>query len=136
MKVFLWIWQLLQNVIGIILIAVTKATVKGRVINGKVVDYYVARRFNHTWSGVSLGNYIVFAKDAWADEISVRHEHGHQIQSLYLGPLYLIIVGIPSFVRNIWDRLAHKSWTNRQRIDWYYGHFPENQADYYGGVRR
>lgn len=76
MKVVLWIWQFLQNVIGIILIKVTKATIKGRVVDGKVIDYYVSRRFNKTWSSVSLGNYIVFAKDAWADEISVRHEHG------------------------------------------------------------
>lgn len=136
MKVFLWIWQLFQNVIGIILIKVTKATVKGRVIDGKIIDYYVSRRFNKTWSGVSLGNYIVFAKDAWADEISVRHEHGHQIQSLQFGPLYLIVVGIPSFARNIWDRIAHKTWTNKQRVVWYYGHFPENQADSYGGVKR
>lgn len=136
MKVFLWIWQLLQNVIGIILIAATKATVKGRVIDGKIIDYYVSRRFNKTWFGVTLGNYIVFAKDAYADEISVRHEHGHQIQSLQLGPLYLIVVGIPSFVRNIWDRITHKSWTDKQKAEWYYGHFPEKQADSYGGVKR
>jgi len=136
MTVFLWIWQLLQNVIGIILIAVTKATVKGRVIDGKVVDYYVARRFNHTWSGVSLGNFIVFSLDAFADETSIRHEHGHQIQSEYLGPFYLIVVGLPSFLRNIWDRFAHMKWTIKQRVDWYYSHFPENQADKFGGVKR
>ena len=136
MKVLLCIWQSIQNLIGIILILITKATVKGRVIDGKTISYYVARRFNNNWSGVSLGEYIVFSKDAFANEISIRHEHGHQIQSEYLGPFYLIVVGLPSFLRNIWDRFAHMKWTNKQRVDWYYSHFPENQADKFGGVKR
>ncbi len=136
MRVLLWIWQLFQNILGLTLVAITNAVAMSRTIDGETVVYYVARRFNHTWSGVSLGNYIVFSVDAFADETSVRHEHGHQIQSEYLGPFYLIVVGLPSFLRNIWDRFAHIKWTNKQRVDWYYSHFPENQADKFGGVKR
>lgn len=136
MRVLLWIWQLLQNVIGLIFIAVTKATVRSRVIDGETTIYYVARRLNHTWSGVSLGNYIIFSVDAFADETSLRHEHGHQIQSLYFGPLYLLIVGLPSFVRNIYDRFTHYGWTYLQRVYWYYNAWPENQADRFGNVHR
>ena len=136
MRVLLWIWQLLQNVIGVILIVITNATARSRVIDGETIIYYVARRFNHTWSGVSLGNYIIFSVDAFADETSLRHEHGHQIQSLYFGPLYLLVVGLPSLVRNIYDRFAHYGWTYLQRVDWYYSHFPENQADKFGKVHR
>lgn len=136
MKLLLNFWQIFQNTLGLILVIITKATVKGRIIDGKIIDYYVARRLNHTWSGVSLGNFIVFSVDAFANETSIRHEHGHQIQSEYLGPFYLIVVGLPSFLRNIWDRFAHIKWTNKQRVNWYYSHFPENQADKFGGVKR
>ena len=60
MKLLLSFWQIFQNTLGLILVVITKATVKGRIIDGELIDYYVARRFNHTWSGVSLGNFIIF----------------------------------------------------------------------------
>lgn len=85
---------------------------------------------------MSLGNYIVFAHNGYADDDSIRHEYGHQIQSRRFGPLYLFIVGIPSFFRNIYDRVAHKNWTYEERVEWYYGGWPEKQADKYGGVHR
>ena len=34
---------------------------------------------------------------------TVSHEHGHQKQSMYLGWLYLLIIGLPSALRNITD---------------------------------
>lgn len=49
-------------------------------------------------SGVSLGLFIFTPKGA--DQMAV-HEYGHTYQSLFLGPLYLFIIGIPSC---IWNR--------------------------------
>ncbi len=49
--------------------------------------------------GISLGLFI-FTPDrdeAWCHEMAV-HEYGHTWQSLMLGPLYLLAVGIPSIV--------------------------------------
>lgn len=84
-------------------------------------------------SAVSLGNYIYLdVKYAGISEtrqlFTVNHEHGHQIQSLYLGPLYLLVVGLPSLCLNIYSRMKHKN--NK----WYYSKFPENWANKLGKV--
>lgn len=127
MKILLYLWQLPQNLIGLLVILIT---------NAKKTDAefeYVANDF--TPFGVSLGNYIIFGGTV-RNENSYKHEYGHHRQSLYLGWLYLFIVGIPSLIGNIWDRIAHKKWTVKKRINWYYSRFPENWADNLGGVVR
>ena len=136
LNALIWIWQLPQNLIGFILIKVTKATVKGRFIDKKIKDYYIAQKHNYSWAGVSLGNYIVFSDDHEADETSIRHEMGHQKQSWILGPLYLLFIGLPSVCGNLWDRYAHKYWPQEKREVWYYTQFWEMWADYLGKVER
>lgn len=79
--------------------------------------------------GVSLGDFIIFEYDFYFDEETVKHEHGHQIQSLIFGPLYLIVIGITSGVfNNLQSRIFKKS------KEWYYSRFPENWADKLGKV--
>lgn len=133
---FTSIWTLPQTLLGYIVVKLTKAHMNGRKIDNEIIEYYVSSRLNDSWSGVSLGQFIIFSKDCYADETSIRHEYGHQIQSLHLGWLYLLIIGIPSFLGNVWDRIAHESWSNSDRIRWYYNLPWERTADYYGGVKR
>lgn len=45
---------------------------------------------------VTLGPYIFLSPKA--TDTTVRHEWGHTRQSLILGPLYLIVIGIPSII--------------------------------------
>jgi hypothetical protein len=85
-------------------------------------------------SGFSAGQYI-FLNDGH-DSTDIRHELGHSLQSMYLGPLYLLIVGIPSAANNLWDRWFHKHWMPGKRIRWYYCRFPEHWADKLGGAER
>lgn len=81
---------------------------------------------------VSLGQFI-FLRRVWSSYLSQRlwkHEYGHALQSYYLGPLYLILVGIPSATLNLLAR----------RFMWfdinYYNLYPEQWADKLGGVKR
>lgn len=134
-KIILWIWQLPQNLIGFIW---TRFAKDGFQIKNKQVKVWYLPCFN---SGIALGDYIII--DTWYKNIKdenmtneILHETGHQKQSRILGPLYLLIVGIPSLVRNVWDRLFHKKWTLTQRLEWYYSGFSEKQADRLGGVKR
>lgn len=127
-------WTFIQSLIGMILVAVTGAQESKITINGKDYKFYLAKRLNNTWSGVSLGDYIVFAKENFVDEINIRHEYGHQVQSMILGPLYLIIIGIPSFLGNIWDRIAHIDWSCLDRVTWYYTQPWEHWADKIAGI--
>ena len=50
-------------------------------------------------NGISLGMFIFTPDrgDDW-DGAMVWHEYGHTFQSLMLGPLYLLVVGLPSAV--------------------------------------
>lgn len=102
-----------------------------------VAVYYTS---NVAGCGVSLGKYIILDYKGYHKRHvpnTYNHEHGHQKQSLYLGPLYLIIVGLVSALcNNVWDRLFHRKWSSRKRNKWYYSRFPENWADKLGGVSR
>lgn len=122
-KIFLWIWQLPQNLLGLIV----RLFVGGK----KTDDGYYTTRFN---MGVSLGNYIIVKEGASQD--TIKHEKGHQWQSGWLGPLYLIVIGIPSFLFNIFDRIFHKKWPVDKRMKWYYSLPWEANADRLGGVTR
>lgn len=124
-KVLLWLWQLPQNILGWFI---------SRNAGIKVYDDITVHFKFLFRSGVSLGNYIILDniylnfEDLIND--TVKHEHGHQIQSMYLGPLYLIIIGLPSMLGNIYSRIFHKDSV------WYYKQPWEAWADKLGGVVR
>lgn len=124
LRPLLYLWQLPQNLLGLGLIALCKVQ---HIDIQKNDGIYVLDKF---WAGgVSLGSYI-FLHACDCSQRSIQHERGHQKQSLMLGPLYLIVIGIPSA---IWCTLAKYS-TKISRE--YFDHFPENWADKLGGVQR
>jgi hypothetical protein len=123
-KILLYIHQLPQNILGLIVILFTRAKYCKS-------NCWVAPKGSF---GVSLGKYIILGSRV--NPITLKHEQGHQKQSVMFGWLYLLVIGIPSLSRNIWDIFAHSRWTNEERIKWYYGGFPEKQADAYMGIKR
>ena len=126
--ILLYLWQLPQNLLGLLVILFTKAE--------KANPFYW-RTSKHRF-GVSLGSYIIFGavSDRYITWRSVKHEMGHQKQSLYLGWLYLLIIGLPSAIGNIYDRVAHKNWSYKESEKWYYAQPWEAWADRLGGVER
>ena len=121
MNILKFIWQLPQNLVGFIISRKAKKHIK----NGTPI--YLKHLF---YSGVSLGNYIIFDDRIYISDNDIAHEHGHQIQSLYLGPLYLIVIGLPSVIGNIIARIFHKD------SKWYYNQPWEKWADKLGKVVR
>ena len=66
-----------------------------------------------------------------AGENTKNHEYGHTIQSNFLGPLFLIIIGLPSIIwAGCFDRYRRK-----HNIS-YYQFYTEKWADALGGVKR
>lgn len=117
----LYIWQLPQNIIGLIVILITRAFNCG--------NYYVIKNHSATkWFGISLGKYIIFGD--FPIKRPLQHEQGHQKQSLYLGWLYLLIIGLPSVFRRIYQKMFKKN------NIWYYSGYPEKWADRLGGVEK
>ena len=127
-KVLLFIWQLPQNLLGLIVKLVTRAVKADRPFEH--VSYLSKKRF-----GVALGDYMLFGVDI-PNEDDYNHEYGHHIQSTYLGPLYLLIIGLPSISFNIYDSCCHKDWRFEDRYAWYYNLPWEKWADKLGGVKR
>ena len=132
-QVLLYIWQLPQHVLGLLLIAITGAVRTNSFYTPVEARVYRQRKYK-SW-GISLGRYIILYY--YTDCNTDYHELGHSVQSVWLGPLYLIVVGIPSAVfNNLWNRLFHKKWDRERRHKWYYSRYPEKQADKLGGVQR
>ncbi len=86
--------------------------------------------------GISLGRFIILPwKYCYNSSSYVRdtisHEYGHTRQSLRLGWLYLVVIGLPSL---LWA-WAHSTFRRLQEMD-YYSFYTERWADRLGGVRR
>ena len=65
------------------------------------------------------------------EELSKRllvHEYGHTIQSLIFGPLYLIVMGIPS---TLWGFLPYFQAKRNKGVS-YFDFFTEKLANYLG----
>lgn len=108
-----WTWGLPQTLIGS---AVFIAHIKDHHFdyNGATATSWDRR------DGVSLGKFIFVPKgkgkaqggvhedgadgDAIKDEFLLAHEYGHTLQSVVLGPAYLLLVGLPSL---LWSRLPY-----------------------------
>lgn len=131
-KILLWLWQLPQNIAGFILAKTARYKVPYTYKMKEDFNVYYRSFFN---SGVCLGDYIILDFKC-TDSNGILHEYGHHKQSLRLGWLYLLVIGIPSMLFNIYDRVAHKNWTRLQRRTWYYNLPWEAWADKLGGIVR
>ena len=93
-------------------------------------------------SSVSLGMFVFVTAEPYfydklrdrytKDELSRRllvHEYGHTIQSLILGPLYLIVMGIPS---TLWGFSPLAAKKRREKGISYFSFFTESWANRLG----
>ena len=129
--VLMYLWQLPQNLLGLILITLYKNA--KRVDDFEDVNVYVTDKMP---SGISLGKYIILNPFCLENETTIKHEYGHCLQSKILGWFYLIVVGLPSLLGNIYDRLFHSDWDYEKSMKWYYNQPWEKWADELGGVER
>ena len=116
-NILLYIWQLPQNLLGLIVRVVTQSQ--------------KSDEGNYHWkyhSGLSLGNYVFVNERASLE--TIKHEKGHQKQSLYLGPIYLLVIGLPSFT---WASLRSLGFFKSRS---YYSFYTEKWADRLAGVKR
>ena len=129
-------WGILQTVLGLF---VFLAHIKDRhyFYHGAVVTEWAAP------SSVSLGMFVFVTKTPYfyeklkdeytIEELSRRllvHEYGHTVQSMILGPFYLLLVGLPSV---IWShRYCRRTPIYRSRGVAYTDRYPEHGADRLG----
>ena len=117
-------WGLLQTFVGLVVFLACPGCRRERY-RGAVVTRWRGGR------GVSLGLFL-FVPDG-ADERLLAHEYGHSLQSLLLGPLYLVVIGLPSV---LWAGLPALARRRARRGISYYAFYTERWADRWGGVVR
>ena len=110
-KLGLYLWQLPQNIIGKVLFGLYPGYTTEIDDNAKV------RISNRMSGGITLGKYIIVRNAR-----SIKHEYGHTIQSKYLGPLYLLVIGLPSILH----ASVHRSWCKNKD---YYHFYTEKWAN-------
>lgn len=123
--VLTWTWCLPTTLVGLGAGLFAKVFLEGRaeVFQGAtVVRSPRLRRLG----GVCLGPVILVGDRA--DPELVRHEWGHFRQHLRLGPLYLVVIGIPSVTHAGWHALRGGGFPE------YFHFWTEAWADALGGV--
>ena len=123
LRILLWVWQLPQNIVGVIYGAILLSRAEVFVVD-RGVEYNIVPSFP---GGISLGEYVIVNAYFLDNPHMWLHEYGHCRQSAILGPLYLLAIGLPSL---IWAALYKPEKGN------YYDFYTEKWADKLGGVNR
>ena len=118
-NLILFIWQLPQHIVAIIYFGYLVMMCKDLGVDSR---YKQATVIPCVMRGaITLGNYVFVGLNSEYKE-TVKHELGHTIQSKILGPLYLIVIGIPSItycsLRRLFPSLRKKNYYNFYTEKW------------------
>ncbi len=132
--IFRWIWFFPQNLVGgsvalYCLVFYRKNTRFFTIQDGTIIVVSDKQPF---W-GISLGDFIILTEKCFHRPCVVRHEWGHRFQSWMTGPLYLLIVGLPSVINYHTQPKIEGSYEHK--TNWYYNRYPEKGADKLGKVK-
>ena len=112
MEILKFFWQLPQTIVALIYFLYLRY--KDEILDICTFQGAVVFIKKESYGSVTLGNYIFLSPRA--TDTTIRHEWGHTRQSLLLGPLYLIVIGIPSI---IWAA-THRAIAPNKPYDWFY----------------
>jgi hypothetical protein len=121
-RIILIIWELPQTLLAVIIIAFHRDRIAGREAYRNASILYV-KDFQ---GGISLGRFIILNNRYKGNNNSKKHEYGHSVQSMYMGWLYLPVIGLPSILRVIIWKYGRLDPGN------YYMGYPESWANRLG----
>ena len=116
LKYLLELYEIIQNTIGWIEFKVNKLEINQKFKNSNII--YIDYFDSHV-----LGKWI-FINRSTDDSSILRHEYGHRIQSYILGPLYLLIIYLPSYIHYKIYSVFNDEW------DTYYQFYTEIIANF------
>ena len=118
-NLILFIWQLPQHIVAIIYFGYLVMMCKDLGVDSRYKQATVIPCIMR--GAVTLGDYVFVGLNSEYRK-TVKHELGHTIQSKILGPLYLIVIGIPSItycgLRRLFPSLRKKNYYNFYTEKW------------------
>ena len=118
-NLILFIWQLPQHIVALIYFGYLVMMCKDLGVDSRYKQAIVIPCIMR--GAITLGNYVFVGLNSEYKE-TVKHELGHTIQSKILGPLYLIVIGIPSItycgLRRIFPSLRKKNYYDFYTEKW------------------
>ena len=120
-------WALPQNLIGLLVyLCLYKKCTHERFHNS-----FISYVNNDNFGGISIGIFIFMnpKRDKKRIHDTKIHEYGHTIQSLFLGPVWVLIIAIPSV---IWCNLKYFRELREQKNISYYTLYCEGWANIWG----
>ena len=118
-NLILFIWQLPQHLLAILYIGYLVMMCKDLGVDSRYKQAIVIPCVMR--GAITLGNYVFVGLNSEYRK-TVKHELGHTIQSKILGPLYLIVIGIPSItycgLRRIFPSLRKKNYYDFYTEKW------------------
>lgn len=131
-----WSWGIIQNLVGLIIFLINIKQ-EHRYYKGTIITVWDKEDYC-----MGIGMFIFMNKQCPKDQDPKQslplqesfermkvHEYGHTIQSIILGPLFLVVIGLPSC---IWANIPRlKRYRKKNKIS-YYSFYPERWANYLG----
>lgn len=116
-----WIWGLPQSVLASVLFLMCRNCPRSRYRESVVVHWKRS-------GSLGLGIFLFLGTAATGDRAGevLTHEYGHAIQSLILGPLFLPVIGLPSF---LWCNLPCAKKHRKEKGVSYYRFYTESSAN-------
>lgn len=94
-------------------------------------------RFGWVWAfelpnvnyGLSVGTFMICPKEDTQSNFELKaHEHGHALQNIYFGPLFIFLIAIPSAIR-FW----YREWIYRKYGYEHYCELPDYDSIWFEG---
>lgn len=122
-----WTWGIIQNIAGLLV----RAVVLAKHGDYKLGKYHCAVMTKWDKKGsMGLGMFIFFGHSDAPDAENVKsHEFGHTVQSAWLGPLFLPVIGIESW---LWANLPSCRKKREEQGIKYCSFYPEKWANKVG----
>jgi hypothetical protein len=103
-----WLYIILAHTWGLLMTLIGYIISLALLFVGKPHKYYWVYCYSlgESWGGFEMGT--MFVRDTTSTNELSQHEFGHTFQNCLLGPLYPILVGIPSMCRYWYRHISEK----------------------------
>lgn len=96
-----WTWGIIPSLIGSIIILCLLPFKRVRVYHGRLYGI-----IGKNWGGLEFGCFFIVCKTAQHSDHLRCHECGHGLQNCLWGPLFPLVITIPSAIRYWYHRWA------------------------------